>query len=93
MTSLGCQLFLTVLERGEIGRGVVGRAVAFLDDHRIFFERFVVVEKDDLRAVAFFGDTLGGEFIDNALEAVVVKTFAESLVEIDAPSDRKISSN
>ena len=29
---------LAVLECGEIGRGVVGRAVAFLDDGRMFFE-------------------------------------------------------
>ena len=72
-----------MLECGEVGGGVVGRAVAFLDDRRVFFERLVVVEKDDLRAVAFLGDALRDEIIDDALEAGVVKTFAERLVELD----------
>ena len=74
---------LPVLERREVGRGVVGCAVAFLDDGRVFLEQLVVIKKDDLRAVAFLRDALGDEFVDDALEAVVVKTLAERLVEID----------
>ena len=44
----------------------------------------MVVEKDDLRAFAFLGDALRDEIIDDSLEAVVVKTFAQRLVKLDA---------
>ena len=86
---VGFEVGGAVEDGGEVGGGVVGGAVGLADDEgvgafggagvaRVFFV------KDDQGALAFLGDAACEQFGVNGGHLVVVKAFAEGLVEADA---------
>jgi hypothetical protein len=80
---IGMPCLDAVGEGGEVGGGVEGGAVGFLDEHRRFFEVGLIEENDD-GAFAFAGHAFGNEVLDDGFELGIVKAFAEDVVEMDA---------
>ena len=86
-----------VIERGEIGRGVVRRPIALLDDCRIWPPSFLVLDQKRILllrqrtigenadgAFAFRGDAALAQFFDDGFEARIVKALAERDIEAHA---------
>ena len=84
------------MQCGEVGRGVVRGAVAFLDERGVFAPAVFVLDEKGIvfwlpgfvgenaeRAVALGGDAARDEFLDDGFELRIVKTFAECDVEVD----------
>ena len=69
-----------VLDRRQVGSGVEERAVLLLDDHR----HVVALQEDADRAVAFVERGPFGKLLNHAAEPILVKAFAERVVERDA---------
>ncbi len=69
-----------VLDRGQVGRGVVEGAVALADDER----GLGPLDEDDRRPLALDGEALGFQVLDDVGEHRVVEALAELDVERDA---------
>ena len=75
---VGLPRFHPVLDRGQIGRGVEKRAVLFANQQR----RVVAVEKDARSPRRSRGRCpLSTKIVDDAGQPIVIKTFAERVVE------------
>ncbi len=95
--ALRLELVVAVADGGEVGGGVDVTAVGFADEERVVAKspvlgdekrivlgRELAVGEDGDRAFAFAGDEVPEQVGDDGGQGVVVKTFAEGVVELDA---------
>ena len=75
-----------MLQRGQIGGGVVCGAIAFLHHRGMFFQRLLIVKIDYLGPFTVLRYAADGQLIHHALQSVVVKTLAQRLIELDLQS-------
>jgi len=72
----------SMLERGEISRGVIRRAIALLDERGVRLQLRQVIEENCDRSFALAGDAELVQFLDDCFQVRIVKALAECVVEL-----------
>ena len=73
---IGFQIVDAIIDRSEIGSGVIKSAVSLANDERFIGQLGVIAKEHDNRAFANLGDAGFEQAFHRARQAIVVKTFA-----------------